>query len=194
MNVTALIDTAGDVVERYGYDPYGQATVLEADWTADGDNESDYGNTYLFQGRRWDTESDLYCFRNRTYSPRLGRFIQRDPVAYIDGMNLYGFWWVVFGSDPSGLNGNTDRMTDWYGSEYGPRNEDAWRECCEIRPKEEPVWKPKTYEIRFDFKRLVLFVGYWTTVPRYYQKLWIKKKERILWDVQLSRPFPRDEG
>lgn len=27
----------------------------------------------------------------RTYSPRLGRFVQPDPMGYVDGMNLYAF-------------------------------------------------------------------------------------------------------
>ena len=30
-NITALFDNAGNVVERYVYDPFGQATVLDAD-------------------------------------------------------------------------------------------------------------------------------------------------------------------
>ena len=32
-NVTAIFDNAGNVVERYIYDPLGQVTVLDADWT-----------------------------------------------------------------------------------------------------------------------------------------------------------------
>ncbi|MEJ5276030.1 MAG: hypothetical protein WHU94_08980 [Thermogemmata sp.] len=31
-NVTALVDDSGNVVERYIYDPFGQATVLDAEW------------------------------------------------------------------------------------------------------------------------------------------------------------------
>ncbi len=34
-NVTALVNTSGAVVERYVYDPYGAATVLDANWAAD---------------------------------------------------------------------------------------------------------------------------------------------------------------
>lgn len=32
MNVTALVDAVGDVVERTMYDPYGKVTVLDAGW------------------------------------------------------------------------------------------------------------------------------------------------------------------
>jgi YD repeat-containing protein len=31
-NVTAVVDDSGEVVERYIYDPFGQATVLDAEW------------------------------------------------------------------------------------------------------------------------------------------------------------------
>jgi len=33
MNVTALAEDDGDVVERYLYDPYGNVTFLKADWS-----------------------------------------------------------------------------------------------------------------------------------------------------------------
>ncbi|MDZ7616280.1 MAG: hypothetical protein U1E05_04700, partial [Patescibacteria group bacterium] len=33
-NVTALIDAAGAVVERYVYTPYGEVTIYNADWSA----------------------------------------------------------------------------------------------------------------------------------------------------------------
>jgi len=47
------------------------------------------GNPYLFQSRRWCTETNLYYFRNRDLFPTLGRFLQRDPIGYADGMSLY---------------------------------------------------------------------------------------------------------
>jgi len=81
-NVVALTHDSGTVVEKVAYDPYGEYTL-----TLDGST----GNTLLFQGRRWDSEADLYYFRNRSYSPRLGRFMQRDPTGYGDGMNVYLF-------------------------------------------------------------------------------------------------------
>jgi len=39
MNVTALVNTAGTVLERYAYDPYGKCTVYDDDWSATVDED-----------------------------------------------------------------------------------------------------------------------------------------------------------
>ena len=48
-NVTVLVNS-GLAVERYVYDPYGTPTVLDADWSADADNTSDYGQCLSVPG------------------------------------------------------------------------------------------------------------------------------------------------
>jgi len=67
---------------------------------------------YLFTGRRFDAESGLYYFRNRYYSPLLGKFISPDPLDYVDGMNVYAY-----------VNGNTANLVD-------PLGLMAWWETC----------------------------------------------------------------
>jgi RHS repeat-associated protein len=101
MNVTALVNTDGDVAERYMYDPYGKVTVLNGVVDAEGNDTSEYEwtertehtfeNEVLYTGQRFDGESGLYLFRNRYHDPSLGRFISRDPTEYEDGMNLYEY-------------------------------------------------------------------------------------------------------
>jgi RHS repeat-associated protein len=95
-NVTALVDVSGNVAERYVYDPYGRFTdpsgqftaVLAPDWSTRG--ASAFGWIYLHQGGRFDTSTGLYDFRNREYSPTLGRWLQQDPIGYLAGtLNLY---------------------------------------------------------------------------------------------------------
>lgn len=103
-NVTALVDTAGNVVERYVYDPFGQVTVLAPDWSAPVSDA--YSWVYLYQGGRYDATSGLYDFRNRDYSPTLGRWLQQDPIGYAGGTsNLYQMEGddPVDQTDPTGL-------------------------------------------------------------------------------------------
>ena len=88
-DVTALVDTAGQVAERYAYDPYGTRTVLDADRTPDADGESDYGFRYGHQGGRHDLLAGLVHFRHRDLKSSLGRWTRQDPAGYVDGMSLY---------------------------------------------------------------------------------------------------------
>ena len=109
MNVTCLVNTAGQAVERYYYDPYGKMHVLDGstggqtDWADDADNESDVDNDVLFSGYQRDFETGLYNVRNRVYHPLLGRWLQRDPLGYVSGMSMYGYYGQVTYRDPSGL-------------------------------------------------------------------------------------------
>ena len=107
MNVTALIGTDGSALERYVYDPYGEVEVLDADFSADGDGESDYDNAILYCGYYHDSETGLYHVRHRSYHPTLGRWLQRDPVGYADGMGLYEYVGgaPTFRCDPLGFTG-----------------------------------------------------------------------------------------
>ncbi len=85
-NVTAMVDSNGNVVQRYLYDPYGNMSVLSATWTP----QSDQFDTQVgFQGMWLDAASGLYHTVNRDYSSALGRWEQQDPTAYSDGVNLY---------------------------------------------------------------------------------------------------------
>ncbi len=104
-NVTALYDDSASVLERYEYDSYGQVTILDADFSTDGDGVSDYEQHHLFAGYRLDTESGLYEVRNRILHPTLGRWMQRDPLGYVDGGSLYEYVGStpLFATDPLGL-------------------------------------------------------------------------------------------
>jgi len=99
------VSTGGVVTERYFYDAYGHRYVIDAA------GEVQYGaeglQPYGFTGRRLDGESGLWYFRARYFDDQLGRFISRDPLGYVDGMSLYGGYFVPGGLDPSGL-------VDWW--------------------------------------------------------------------------------
>jgi RHS repeat-associated protein len=95
-SVEALTDSSGTAVERYYYDAYGEPVVMDGSYNplplnAWGTPHSAVGNSYLFTGRQLDEESGIYYYRARYYDPAEGRFIQRDPLDYVDGPNLYEY-------------------------------------------------------------------------------------------------------
>jgi RHS repeat-associated protein len=116
-NVVALLDDTGLVQERYSYEPYGKVEFQDADFVARPAGSA-FENSLLFTGQRLDTETGLFQYRNRYYDPQLGRFINRDPIGYGDGMNLYGAYFVPNGVDPSGL---ADGMPVWARPTVPPR-------------------------------------------------------------------------
>jgi len=112
-NVTTLLNAAGDPVERYTYDPYGKVTIYDGTWTNERSASAD-ANEVLYCGYRRDSETGLYHVRNRNYHPLLGRWMQRDPLDYVDGMNLYEYCWTspVNAVDPLGLGSDGYGLSD----------------------------------------------------------------------------------
>ena len=53
-------------------------------------------NELFFQSHLWIADAGLYHMKARAYDPSTGLFLQRDPVAYVDALNLY----AGFGGDP----------------------------------------------------------------------------------------------
>ena len=103
-NVTALVNTSGVVQERYVYDPYGQVTILDPNWNVR--SSSSFAWVYLHQGGRYDVATGWYSFRNRDYSPTLGRWMEVDPIGFTGGdVDLYRYVAddPVMADDPSGL-------------------------------------------------------------------------------------------
>ena len=101
-SVMAVTDAAGDVVERYSYDPFGRPTIYNAQGSIL--DQSAIGNSRLFTGREYDSETGLYHYRMRTMNPELGRFHQYDPLYYAGSMNLYAYVdnRPTFYTDPTG--------------------------------------------------------------------------------------------
>jgi RHS repeat-associated protein len=89
-----LTDSSGSVIERYEYDAYGAPRVYEGDNGSGGEagnlrSVSTVGNPFLHQGLLYLDPMGSYQNRYRQYHPDLGRFMQRDPIGYASGINLY---------------------------------------------------------------------------------------------------------
>ncbi|HEX8644505.1 MAG TPA: RHS repeat-associated core domain-containing protein [Allosphingosinicella sp.] len=90
-SIVAHSDSAGAVTAVNRYDEYGNPASGNA-------------GTLQYTGQMWLTEIGIYHYRARMYHPRLGRFLQTDPIGYGDGMNMYAYVGgdPVNGRDPTG--------------------------------------------------------------------------------------------
>lgn len=103
-SVRAITDANGNIVEHYRYEAFGQPTIFNADGTLL--NSSALGNRFMFTGREYLPSIGLYDYRNRTYSPTMGRFIEVDPLRLSAGdLNMYRYVGnqPVDLTDPTGL-------------------------------------------------------------------------------------------
>jgi RHS repeat-associated protein len=100
----ALTNSSGGIVEAYDTDVYGQTILYTAPgpdgvWFTDDDVGSGFtygANDLIFCGYRYDPETRLYYVRNRMFLTdaggiSVGRWIQRDPIGYAGGVNLYEY-------------------------------------------------------------------------------------------------------
>jgi RHS repeat-associated protein len=108
-HVYALTDETGTTKEGYQYEAYGKHTLVEPggnggfdilggqpDWGAIDDvftvsKPSQLNNPYTYTGQRRDSETGLMYYKNRYLSIAQGKFLQRDPLAYVNGLNLYEY-------------------------------------------------------------------------------------------------------
>jgi RHS repeat-associated protein len=67
---------------KYDYDPFSNLKAITT---------TRHINYYLFAAKRLFKSIGVYDLRSRNYSPRIGRFLQRDPKGYTDGTNLYTY-------------------------------------------------------------------------------------------------------
>jgi RHS repeat-associated protein len=95
-STVVLTDTSGNTVESYTYDVFGTVSIF--DTSGFPQSSSTAGNRFLYTGREFVKEVNLYDYRNRVYSAEIGRFLQTDPIQFDAGdVNLYRY----VGNDPA---------------------------------------------------------------------------------------------
>ncbi len=98
LNVVAVTDRSGEVVERYEYEDYGLTHISAPDgFPRVG---SVIGNPYQFAGRRWDAETGFYDFRTRYLEVRTGRFTTRDTIGIWGDPIELGNGYTYVGNNP----------------------------------------------------------------------------------------------
>jgi len=97
-SVVTLTDGFANKITDYEYDVYGAVTKTT----------SATDNHILFTGRWLDNDTNLYYYRARWYEPESGRFVTRDPLGVMGGVNLYGYAEnnSIRFNDPKGLKVN----------------------------------------------------------------------------------------
>lgn len=98
-----LTDENGQLAWSAEYHAWGQVNQRRSEWA----DRHHLTNPLRFQGQYHDHETGLHYNRHRYYDPQVGRFISKDPIGLLGGMNLYAYapnpvGWV----DPLGLAKN----------------------------------------------------------------------------------------
>ena len=88
-NGSAILNTSGTVLERYAYSAFGVRRIMAADFSPR--TSSSYAWDFGFQGQFREAETDCYNYGYRFYVPLLGRWINRDPIGEMGGVNLFSF-------------------------------------------------------------------------------------------------------
>ena len=82
-NVVGYWDESGSLVAEYAYDAFGNTI------SSSGSMASVF--PHRFSTKYYDSETSLYYYGYRYYSPSLGRWISRDPIEEEDAPNLHLF-------------------------------------------------------------------------------------------------------
>jgi RHS repeat-associated protein len=82
-NTIAMTDASGNMVNKYAYDEFGNLVNVQ----------ETVPNPFLFGGQYgvMDDDNGLLYMRARYYDPQVGRFINKDPIGYRGGLNLFAY-------------------------------------------------------------------------------------------------------
>lgn len=107
--VTDILDSNGNVIQRYDYSTYGRIRSIKNNAGIDITGAPVVNTSFTFTGREFDSEVGLYYYRARYYDANSGRFLQQDPdagklqnpITFVNKYTYVGNNPVMY-SDPSG--------------------------------------------------------------------------------------------
>ena len=102
--MVAVVDTAGEIITEYSYDPFGKLEDDENEWLKIlfGIYVED-NNPFRYCAEYYDTETEFIYLRARYYSPDLQRFISEDPIRFKNNWYAYCDNMPIVYTDVSGL-------------------------------------------------------------------------------------------
>ncbi|SKA77159.1 RHS repeat-associated core domain-containing protein [Prosthecobacter debontii] len=133
LDIVALSDDDGTVVERFSYSAYGQVTFLDAAFEPQSGSAHDWN--LLFHVEFADPITGWMNYGFRYYSVELGRWLSRDPMREASGLNLYSFLdntpvSLIDQYGLSGLNADGTRQYEGFGdfvvSSIASVGQDTW--------------------------------------------------------------------
>lgn len=92
-DIIAILNTSGEVVVTYEYDPWGNILSTSGSMAA----TLGADNPFRYRGYYYDNESGFYYLQSRYYDPVTGRFLNADDTAYLgvtettSGYNLFSY-------------------------------------------------------------------------------------------------------